>query len=99
MKDGKFLDTDLCQEVLNNNNKGLKMKIYSTIGVLLVNFLITGFVYAGNYDNTSKEWQIKTYSSAAPDFIGNFATIIGADGKVLKEGSNGWTCMAGNGRP
>ncbi len=53
------------------------MKIYSVIGVLLVNFLVTGFVYAGNYDNTSKEWQIKAYSSAAPDFIGNFATITG----------------------
>ena len=75
------------------------MKIHSIIGILLLNFLITGFVYAGNYDNTSKEWQIKTYSSAAPDFIGNFATIIGANGKVLREGSNGWTCMAGNGRP
>ena len=24
MKDGKFLDTDLCQEVLNNNKKGIK---------------------------------------------------------------------------
>ena len=26
--------------------------------------------------NTSEEWQIQAYSSAAPDFIGNFATII-----------------------
>jgi hypothetical protein len=75
------------------------MKIYSVINILLINFLITGFVYAGKYDNTSKEWQIKAYSSAAPDFIGNFATIVGADGKVIREGSNGWTCMAGNGRP
>ena len=75
------------------------MKKYSIISLLLVNLLINGVVYAGNYDNTSEEWQIQAYSSAAPDFIGNFATIIGSDGKVIREGSNGWTCMAGNGRP
>ena len=75
------------------------MKIHSVIVILLLNFLITGFVYAGEYDNTSREWQIKTYSSAAPDFIGNFATIIGANGKVLREGSNGWVCLAFNPMP
>ena len=35
------------------------MKKYSIITLLLVNFLITGVVYAGNYDNTSEEWQIQ----------------------------------------
>jgi hypothetical protein len=47
----------------------------------------------------SKEWQIEAYSSAAPAFIGNSATIIGASGKVLRKGSNGWTCQSGNPRP
>ena len=72
------------------------MKIFSVITFLLVNFLITEFVYAENYDNTSKEWQIKAYSSAAPDFIGNFATIIGADGKILREGQSSGGKALGN---
>ena len=54
--------------------------------------------YAGEKHN-SDEWQIKAYSSAAPSFIGDFATIIGGAGKILREGTNGWTCQAGNPRP
>ena len=40
----------------------------------------------------SKDWEIKTYTSAAPAFIGDHATVIGASGKVLREGTNGWRC-------
>jgi len=47
----------------------------------------------------SADWQIEAYSSAAPAFIGNSATIIGTSGKVLRSGSNGWTCQSGNPRP
>ena len=50
-------------------------------------------------DNSSADWQIKTYSSAAPSFIGDFATVIGGKGETLREGSNGWTCQHGNPRP
>ena len=74
------------------------MKNLSILKIMLVNFLLVGFVYAGNYDHTLDEWEIETYSSAAPDYIGNFATIIGGDGKIIREGTNGWTCMAANGR-
>ena len=42
----------------------------------------------------SKEWEIKAYSSAAPSFIGNDATVIGANGAVLREGTNGWVCLS-----
>ena len=42
----------------------------------------------------SSEWLIWAYTSAAPDFIGDLATVIGADGTVLREGSNGWRCEA-----
>ena len=52
-----------------------------------------------NEDHTSAAWQIKAYSTAAPDFIGNFATVIGSDGSVLREGSNGWICQSANPRP
>ncbi len=44
--------------------------------------------------HTSAEWQIAAYSSAAPDFLGGAATVMGPDGKtVLRKGTNGWTCM------
>jgi len=40
----------------------------------------------------SEGWEIKAYTSAAPAFIGDHATVIGASGKVLREGTNGWRC-------
>ena len=43
---------------------------------------------AGHHEekvNVTPEWQIEAYSSAAPDFIGDFATIIGSDGTVLRQ--------------
>ncbi len=49
--------------------------------------------------HTSAEWQIWAYSTAAPDFIGDFATVRGADGEILREGSNGWVCVAFNPMP
>ena len=33
----------------------------------------------------SEDWEIKAYTSAAPAFIGDHATVIGASGKVLRE--------------
>ena len=36
--------------------------------------------------HNSAEWQIWAYSTAAPDFIGDFATVQGANGEVLREG-------------
>ena len=64
---------------------------------LLIVFLIscsTSTSDEPNVSHDSDEWQIWAYSKAAPDFIGEFATIVGGDGKVLREGSNGWTCTA-----
>ena len=51
----------------------------------------------GSHDGA--EWQIWAYSSAAPAPLGNNATVLGLDGSVLREGSNGWTCMVGYPRP
>ena len=69
---------------------------------LFTYILITFFslsVQADDHSHASAEWQIEAYSTAAPSFIGNYATVIGGDGKVLREGSNGWTCSAANARP
>ena len=66
---------------------------------------VTSLAIAGHHkegekaDHTSAAWQIKAYSSAAPDFLGDFATIIGIDGSVLREGTNGWICQPANPRP
>ena len=74
----------------------MKKIILSSFLVLFL--LTTSDVYAAE-NHASDDWQIKAYSSAAPSFIGNFATIIDGNGKVIREGSNGWTCQAGNPRP
>lgn len=50
-------------------------------------------------DHNSAKWQIQAFSSAAPGFLGDFATIIGTDGAVLREGTNGWICQSANPRP
>ena len=79
------------------------MKKLFTIATLFVAISISaGHHKMGEHDHSmgnSKDWQIEAYSSAAPAFIGNSATIIGSSGKVLREGSNGWTCQSGNPRP
>ena len=54
--------------------------------------------------HTSAEWQTWAFSTAAPSYIAESATVIGVSeegeaNSVLREGSNGWTCLAGNPRP
>ena len=48
--------------------------------------------------HTSAEWKIWAYSTGAPSFIASNCTVIDVDGTVLREGTNGWTAMAGNPR-
>tara|TARA_B110001454_G_scaffold31143_1_gene30423 strand:- start:231 stop:893 length:663 start_codon:yes stop_codon:yes gene_type:complete len=48
--------------------------------------------------HTSAEWQIWAYSTAAPDYIANEATIVDVNMNVLREGTNGWTCLPANPR-
>ena len=50
-------------------------------------------------DGKSKEWMIKILSTAAPSFIGNKASVATYDGKILREGTNGWTCSPGRPLP
>ena len=67
--------------------------------------LCTTTVLAGHHeagesaDHTSAAWQIEAYSTAAPAFLGAFATVLGSDGSVLRQGTNGWTCQSANPRP
>ena len=64
-------------------------KIYFTFLIAPFCLLADDHKAQGN----SIDWEIEAYTTSAPDFIGNFATVISASGEVLKEGSNGWTCL------
>ena len=69
---------------------------------LLFFLLLNSFIllsHSKDSSHASAEWQIEAYGTAAPDFIGNYATIIGGNGEVLHKGTNGWTCQPGNARP
>ena len=77
------------------------------IQILLVCFFVglSSWLNAGHHkehdsmNHASANWQIQAYTSAAPNFIGDFATVIGGDGEILREGTNGWTCQSANPRP
>ena len=62
-------------------------------------------VLAGHHEereamnHASAEWQVQAYTTAAPDYIGNFASVLGGNGEILREGTNGWTCQSANPRP
>ena len=64
-------------------------KIYFTFLMAPICLLADDHMAQGN----SVDWEIEAYTTSAPDFIGNFATVISASGEVLREGSNGWTCL------
>ena len=64
------------------------MKNLLTLSMVFLAFSLSAGYEKGN----SKAWEIKAYSSAAPAYIGDNATIIGASGKVLRKGTNGWRC-------
>jgi len=58
-------------------------------------FLGTAAGAAG--EEESAETKIARAMSAAPDSISAKATIMDVDGTILREGSNGWTCLPGVG--
>ncbi|MDC0238495.1 hypothetical protein OAL49_08530 [Gammaproteobacteria bacterium] len=69
------------------------------LGIFSVLVAQSGISDAHSPPHSSAEWQISAYSTAAPDFIGKRATIMSPSNAVLRQGDNGWTCMAGNPRP
>lgn len=73
----------------------MKLKSFNITSLgLLFSLSIFANSHSDHSSDMKKDFEIKAYTGAAPDFIGNFATVIGSDGKVLKEGTNGWTCLA-----
>jgi len=59
----------------------------------LLSLSLAGISYAGSAE--TKETKIARAVSAAPASISDKATVMDADGTILREGSNGWTCMPG----
>lgn len=57
--------------------------------MIILACMLFGSAIAG--DNEKK--MIKQAEAAAPDSISENATILGRDRKMLREGSNGWTCV------
>ena len=70
----------------------INIKLFSILALMVTFNLSAGYPPYGSH--ASDKWQIWAYTSAAPDFIGDFATVIGADGSVIREGTNGWRCEA-----
>ena len=68
-----------------------KIKFF-TLLMVGISFNISAGEPSGSH--ASEEWQIWAYTTSAPAFIGDLATVIGADGSVIREGSNGWRCEA-----
>ncbi len=66
--------------------KSLNTLIMSVL--LLLMSVYAGSIIAGDNSDT-----IAHAASAAPASISDHATIVIGDGTVLREGSNGWTCM------
>ena len=72
--------------------------------VLLSTLILSFSGYAEHHelkraDYKSEEAYLKSIMeiamSAAPSNVSAEATIMGANGEILREGSNGWTCMPG----
>ena len=69
--------------------------------LVILSALCAHYAISGEPDapHSSSEWQIWAYSTAGPNFVGAKATVMSPSNTVLREGDNGWTCMAGNSRP
>ena len=80
-----------------------EIKMYKKISLFSLLMVFVSISVSAAYEpygsHASDKWQIWAYSTAAPSFLGDKATIIGNNGEVIRQGSNGWTCMPMNPRP
>ncbi len=68
------------------------MKLHTT-GILATTLMLSLALPCQLVADDMTEAKIKRAMSAAPESISGQATIMDGDGTVLREGSNGWTCM------
>ena len=68
--------------------------------LLALSLFCAPLVYGAHHETSEKAGYseqeiIEIAMSAAPSNVSSEATIIDSTGKVLREGSNGWTCTPG----
>jgi hypothetical protein len=68
------------------------MKLHNLVPGTVLGAILLGGAGSAAAGNHADE-MIKQAMSAAPDSISAQATIMDSDGTILREGSNGWTCM------
>jgi len=73
-------------------NSPLSSRCLQALLTLLVGVTFSSIALA---EDESAATKIARAESAAPASISAGATIVDADGTVLREGSNGWTCLPG----
>ena len=62
--------------------------------ITLLILVCVSTVYSAHHELDKSEI-IDIAMSAAPANVSGEATIMSADGSILREGTNGWTCMPG----
>jgi len=72
------------------------MQTRSRMGTASFGLIVLLTALPGLADETA-ESKIARAMSAAPSNVSAEATIVDLDGTMLREGSNGWTCMPGSG--
>ena len=86
--------------VLSKGNK-INFKLEKNEKIIILSLILSFNILSNdhhsmsNHNHTSAEWQIKTYSSAAPSSPGDFATVIGGNGE-FSVGTIGWIRQHGN---
>ena len=70
----------------------MNIKINNLLAFIFI-FSVGISAHDGHSHGNSAKWEIEAYTTAAPAFIGDHATVISASGEVLREGTNGWTCQ------
>jgi hypothetical protein len=66
---------------------------YSTTGRLAATTAVAFLLSTGAWAGDSAADKIARAMSAAPAAVSAEATIMDTDGTILREGSNGWTCL------
>jgi hypothetical protein len=75
---------------------GIRKNFLWPVGLTAASVLgVSPFGSAFAHDEGSIEEKITRAESAAPADISGDATIMDTDGTILREGSNGWTCLPG----
>ncbi len=69
----------------------MKVRILVWITLLLSSLC---FSAEPDAEHNTADWMVWALTTAAPYPLGDHASVVAPDGSVLREGSNGWTCLS-----